>query len=137
MEAAESWKEAFRVLKIGCKNTIALPFTSIPGLPGLQHGPTGSTFSCVAAHGGPPKHITEAWQNEPWTNLSMHPVENSHQSGLCHLSSHQHEEFPRPGPCPRGRTAAHFTTDEPVSKMSASGVSRYIENDNSVGIETL
>ena len=35
MEAAESWKEAFRVLKIGCKNTIALPFTSVLGLPGL------------------------------------------------------------------------------------------------------
>ena len=38
-------------------------------------------FSGAAAYGGPPQHFTEAWQDELWKTLSMHPVKQSHLKG--------------------------------------------------------
>ena len=52
MEDAESWKEAFRVLKIGCKNTIALPFTSVLGLPQAYNTTEKPPFFTLGARSG-------------------------------------------------------------------------------------
>ena len=61
---------------------------------------TGSTFSCAAAHGGPPQHITEAWQVETWKNLSMQPVEQSHLKGSATSPVISAQLFRPPCPAP-------------------------------------
>ena len=92
-------------------------------------------FQCAAAYGGPPQHFLEAWQDELWKKLSMHPVEQKPSEGPSHLSSQEHAAFLPPLPFPRSRISALSTTDEHAIKMSAATVAPCIGHDKKDEIE--
>ena len=92
-------------------------------------------FQCAAAYGGPPQHFTEAWQDELWKNLSMHPVEQSHLKGPATSPAKSTQLFAPPLPCSRSRISALSTTDEHAIKMSAATVAPCIGHDKKDEIE--
>ena len=94
-------------------------------------------FQWAAAYGGPPQHFTEAWQDELWKNLSMHPVEQSHLKGPATSPAKSTQLFAPPCPAPEAAYQRFPPPDEHAIKMSAATVAPCIENDNKDQIEAL
>ena len=72
-------------------------------------------FQWAAAYGGPPQHFTEAWQDELWKNLSMHPVEQSHLKGPATSPAKSTQLFAPPCPAPE---AAYQRFPPPMNTRS-------------------
>ena len=100
----------------------------------------GSNFLQECAYGGPPQHLTEAWQLEMWHILGMkNPLEHSHQRDCASSPGTCTPGYGLSCPAPdrRKRSLSRTNICLPVAPKQGYSCRRQFVNQHRVRVEAL